>query len=487
VQVSGLSNITAIAAAGDNSYALAEDGTVWAWGDNSYAQLGNPDARHTQNTPVRVAGLPSNVATIAAGGTHALAVTADGEVWAWGNNNTGQLGDGAQCGKSCQTPIHVAEITAGAAIAGGYVHTLATDADGNVYGWGANGSGQLGDGTTRVRTTPVRTAGLDQVTASPKIDTNYTYNGDGLRQSATTTGRTQQFAWDLTGGLPLLLNDGDASYLYGPGGAPVAQINSDGTTTYLHADQLGSTRLITGADGTVAATYSYSPHGKTITKTGTAQTTLQWAGQYHDPQTGLYYMRARYYDTTTAQFLTRDPLVRITGAAYSYANGDPVNWADPTGLCILCWSTVEDTLHTVHNIAGTVSTVATTVVVVASVATAVCAVCAPVTGTVAGFAGTVALTAGAVSAVTQAGITAFDCYDSLDSRCLSDAAAIGIDLVAHRAGEQAASAIWKLPGRRAVRRNLGDAARGASELAGEGLGYLTERGIDSYADSRSDC
>ena len=332
VQVSGLSGITAVAAAGDNSYALAEDGTVWAWGDNSYGQLGNPGARHTQNTPMRVQGLPNNVETIAAGGTHALAVTADGEVWTWGNNNTGQLGDGAQCGKTCQVPVHVTDITKGAAIAGGYVHTLATDTDGNVYGWGSNSSGQIGDDTTRARTTPVRVAGLDEVTSSPNIDTNYTYNGDGLRQSATTSGSTHQFAWDLTGGLPLVLTDGDASYLYGPGGAPIAQIKTDGTTTYLHADQLGSTRLITGADGKVAATYSYSPHGQTITKTGTAQTPLQWAGQYHDAQTGLYYMRARYYDSTTAQFLTRDPLISITGAAYKYASNNPTNFSDPTGL-----------------------------------------------------------------------------------------------------------------------------------------------------------
>lgn len=61
-------------------------------------------------------------------------------------------------------------------------------------------------------------------------------------------------------------------------------------------------------------------------------TPLLWAGQYRDPATGLYYMRARWYDPATGQFLSVDPLVAQTGLPYSYAGDNPVNEGDPSGL-----------------------------------------------------------------------------------------------------------------------------------------------------------
>jgi len=77
------------------------------------------------------------------------------------------------------------------------------------------------------------------------------------------------------------------------------------------------------------------------THSGTATTNLQFSGQYTDPETGLIYLRARYYDPTTAQFLTIDPLIAVTGTPYAYVAGNPLNHTDPTGLCksgdIMCW------------------------------------------------------------------------------------------------------------------------------------------------------
>jgi RHS repeat-associated protein len=68
------------------------------------------------------------------------------------------------------------------------------------------------------------------------------------------------------------------------------------------------------------------------THTGTADTALRFAGQYED-STGLIYMRARFYDPATTQFLTRDPAAVDTGTPYSYADNNPTNWSDPSGLC----------------------------------------------------------------------------------------------------------------------------------------------------------
>jgi alpha-tubulin suppressor-like RCC1 family protein len=79
---------------------------------------------------------------VAAGGTHALAVRTDRTVWAWGNNNAGQLGDGAGCGKTCPVPVRAGTIATGAAVGGGYVHSLAALTDGTGRAWGRGSKGQ---------------------------------------------------------------------------------------------------------------------------------------------------------------------------------------------------------------------------------------------------------------------------------------------------------------------------------------------------------
>ena len=330
-RVPGLSAVTAIAASGDNTYSLKSDGTVWAWGDDGYGQLGNTSVKSSlSSTPVQVA--ISGVAAIAAGGTHALAIKTDGTVWAWGNDNTGQLGDGGVCGKTCTTPVKVGTLAGAAVVAAGYVHSLAALADGSVRAWGRNAEGELGDGTTTVRATPVTTTGLTGVRPGAGASTTYSYDGDGLRTTRTTAAGTQEFTWDTSRSLPLLLNDGTTSYVYDDLGLPIEQIDASGTVLYYQHDQLGSTRLLTNAAGAVAATFAYDAFGNLKNKTGTAATPLRWGGQYQDADTGLYYLRARYYDPATGQFLTRDPIASITQEPYAYVGGNPLNVGDLTGL-----------------------------------------------------------------------------------------------------------------------------------------------------------
>jgi RHS repeat-associated protein len=121
-------------------------------------------------------------------------------------------------------------------------------------------------------------------------------------------------------------------FIYGPSDLPVEQINnSTGTVSYLHHDQAGSTRLITGSTGTVTGKCTYSAYG-TPTCEGTTTTPLGYDGEYTSTDTGLVYMRARSYDPSTAQFLSVDPLAKLTRAPYNFAEDNPLNESDPTGL-----------------------------------------------------------------------------------------------------------------------------------------------------------
>ena len=106
--------------------------------------------------------------------------------------------------------------------------------------------------------------------------------------------------------------------------------NSTGTVTYLHHDQAGSTRLLTGSTGTVTGKCSYAAYG-TPTCEGTATTPLGFDSEYTSSDTGLVYLRNRVYDPATSQFLTVDPLKKLTRTPYNYAGDNPQNEGDPTG------------------------------------------------------------------------------------------------------------------------------------------------------------
>ena len=127
--------------------------------------------------------------------------------------------------------------------------------------------------------------------------------------------------------LPLILSDGTNSYIYGPGGLPVEQINnSTGAVTYLHHDQAGSTRLLTGSTGTVTGKCTYNAYG-VATCEGTSTTPSATTGSTPARTPGSSTC-ARGYDPATAQFLSVDPLEAITQAPYGYAGDNPENYGD---------------------------------------------------------------------------------------------------------------------------------------------------------------
>ncbi len=167
VRVVGLTGVVAAAAGGNFSIALTADATVWAWGDNAFGQLGT-GSTVGQRTPVQVRTsattlLPAVIA-VAAGNNGAYALAADGSVWAWGNNGNGQIGIGSTTNQLFAVQVHgmgdVGLLTAVSAIAASAATTYALKDDGSIVAWGQNAGGQIGDGTTTQRTTPVQIAGL---------------------------------------------------------------------------------------------------------------------------------------------------------------------------------------------------------------------------------------------------------------------------------------------------------------------------------------
>ncbi|WP_170157263.1 right-handed parallel beta-helix repeat-containing protein [Roseimicrobium gellanilyticum] len=144
VQVTGLTNVVAIAAdSGNHSLALKSDGTVWAWGYNASGQLG--DGTTTQrNAPVQVSGL-TDIVAIATGTWHSMALKEDGTVYIWGDNSHGQLDDGTTTPRS--TPLAVPGLSGVVNIGAGGVHSFALKEDGSLWIKGHTAHQQLGDGS----------------------------------------------------------------------------------------------------------------------------------------------------------------------------------------------------------------------------------------------------------------------------------------------------------------------------------------------------
>jgi alpha-tubulin suppressor-like RCC1 family protein len=158
--VPGISNVVSTAGGLSHTLALRGDGTLWAWGDDSYYQLGDGGLASSNaastggcagtNSPVQSI-FPSGtfIVDIAAGANHSVALDASGNVWTWGDGGSGQLGNGQNT--NVGTPAQVAGVSNVIAIAAGTDHTIALTADRTVWTWGGDfggmaGSGELGRG-----------------------------------------------------------------------------------------------------------------------------------------------------------------------------------------------------------------------------------------------------------------------------------------------------------------------------------------------------
>jgi len=134
------------------------------------------------------------------------------------------------------------------------------------------------------------------------------------------------YTLDLNTDLTQVLADGTNTYLYGNG--RIAQ--ADSTTEYFLGDALGSVRQLTDPASAVTLTQSYAPYGEVTQSVGTSQTSYAFTGETRD-ENGLTFLRARYLDSNTGRFTQRDPS-RLEANLYLYAQANPVNRIDPTGL-----------------------------------------------------------------------------------------------------------------------------------------------------------
>ncbi len=152
-------------------------GPLKGWGWNNFGQLDNGfTTDQGQATPERIS--LSGVVSVGAGQYHSLAVRRDGTVWGWGKNSGGQLGDGTTVERT--SPVRVVGLTGGSAVAGGWDHSLALRDDGTVWAWGANYAGQLGDGTTTSSLVPVQVPGLAGIVAiAANRSQSFAVGGDG--------------------------------------------------------------------------------------------------------------------------------------------------------------------------------------------------------------------------------------------------------------------------------------------------------------------
>nr|WP_232346866.1 InlB B-repeat-containing protein [Bifidobacterium polysaccharolyticum] len=197
------------------SLAVGSDGNAYAWGDNTYGQLG--DGTTTQRTtPVIVkkpAGAPEDFTyvQVSAGGQHSLALGSDGYAYAWGHNDSGQLGnDSIPTGQfnsnarslvpvRVRDPDSTTDTSKGlkvTQVSAGYDHSLAMDSNGNAYAWGDDKYGQLGDRTTIQQTTPVMVKKPDHKTyADLPEDFTYVQVSAGGDHSLAVGSDGYAYAW----------------------------------------------------------------------------------------------------------------------------------------------------------------------------------------------------------------------------------------------------------------------------------------------------
>jgi RHS repeat-associated protein len=113
---------------------------------------------------------------------------------------------------------------------------------------------------------------------------------------------------------------------------PLAMVRSS-TTSYYHADGLGSITSLSNGAGSLVQTYAYDSFGKQASSSGSLTNPFQYMARELDPETSLYYQRARYYDTTLGRFLGEDPMGFDSGVNfYAYVLNNPANFVDPFGL-----------------------------------------------------------------------------------------------------------------------------------------------------------
>jgi alpha-tubulin suppressor-like RCC1 family protein len=186
--VGGITNWSQLAGASNHSLGLTSTGIAYAWGSNSYGRLGDGTIT-SRSSPVSVVGGITNWRQVAAGDSHSLGLTSTGIAYAWGKNQFGQLGDGTTTNRSSPVTI-LGGITNWSQISSGREFNAGITSAGIAYLWGRNNYGQLGDGTTTARSSPVTAVGGI---------TNWSQLSTGSYHSLVITSNGIAYAWGRNG------------------------------------------------------------------------------------------------------------------------------------------------------------------------------------------------------------------------------------------------------------------------------------------------
>ena len=213
-----------------------------------------------------------------------------------------------------------------------------TRAGTKTYSYDANGNMLLGDG--RVMTydheNRLRTVRKNGAT------TTFVYDGDGGRVKKTVTSGSTTVTTTYIGKLYVCEGTSCSRLIYAGNQrialVPMPPSGRTAAPSYFHPDHLGSTGVLTNAQGIAEEHNSYRPYGQLHTHTGTADVAYKYTGQERDPSTGLYFYNARYYDPVLGRFISPDTIVESplhpqTLNRYAYAGNNPVLYNDPTGHC----------------------------------------------------------------------------------------------------------------------------------------------------------
>lgn len=183
--------------------------------------------------------------------------------------------------------------------------------------------------------------------AGPSSVVSYTYDADGIRTSKRVGTQLTTYVVDKNQPYAQVLEERNEAgnvqmrYVYGNDLISQTRTGSETPVThFFHYDGQMSTRALSDADGHKASDYSYDAFGNTPGPQITAETNYLYTSEQRDGETGLYYLRARYYESTSGRFITSDPLVGnasepISLHRYLYAQADPANRHDPSGLLSL--------------------------------------------------------------------------------------------------------------------------------------------------------
>ena len=149
IQIGSLTNWRYIATIPQSGYAIKTDGTLWSWGANSSGQLGN-NSISSYSSPIQVGSMTNwrYIATNSNGAAHMVGIKTDGTMWSWGNNTSGNLGNGTTSNYS--SPVQVGNSTDWKQVSIGNQYTVAVKSDGTLWSWGTNSKGQAGVPSTGV-------------------------------------------------------------------------------------------------------------------------------------------------------------------------------------------------------------------------------------------------------------------------------------------------------------------------------------------------